>query len=90
MIQRYGTGSSRSTTGKPYVTLVHGGVKPEGEVMPPALPSAQEAWAAYFEKLNAYLGAAAVVEWRMPPQLEGDEATGYRVYSRLSVEEGLD
>jgi hypothetical protein len=84
---QYGTETSFDSRGKPYVTLVFSGVKPEGEAPPRGHINKADAWGGYFAMLNTYLAEndAATVEWRVPPVMEEAVDGTWRVYSRLSV-----
>lgn len=83
-----GTDGSLDTQGNPYLTFQHEGPLYEGDVGPKGFPTRHEAWAAYFDRLNAFIEAerAVAIEWRMPPEIEQRPGVDeYRVYSRLSV-----
>lgn len=68
----YGTNTYLDTIDQPYVTLMCGGLKEEGAPGPVGHATPEEAWAAYFERLNLYIAdnRATAIEWRVPAQLE--------------------
>lgn len=91
LVFQHGTNKSRDSKGNYYVTLTHVGLKEEGV---PALTDADKdaIWTGYWTMLNEYLAAenAAVVEWRLPPNLVEEAGGKYWVRSRLSVIERND
>lgn len=80
----YGTETAIDSLGKPYVALLYGGVKAEGEAGPIGHDTPRSAWAAYFATLSTFLHeqGASLVEWRIPPTME--------ILEPLSEEEAVE
>lgn len=84
---------SKAPTGEPFVTIVGGGEKGEGEPFPPSgwfgtPEDAVEQWlggALAFVRRGGFDGSETVY-WRAEPTIERDEVSGkYMVYSRLLI-----
>ncbi|MDO8534871.1 MAG: hypothetical protein Q7S17_09050 [Xanthobacteraceae bacterium] len=83
----------RSQTGEPYVTLMHSGVKAEGEPVPEpeSWPAPGLATGEWIDALDRYvasrkLAGPATLYWRTKPILEREHGgKGWTVYSRLLV-----
>lgn len=84
---------SRAPNGVRYATVVSGGIKAEGEDLPGAFPSIDEAVDAWAEAARIYALGATRIYWRMRPTVEQLPARGRRpahffVYSRFAVARG--
>ena len=62
--------TSKAPTGEPYVTLVAGGVKDEGEGWPVLYATPHGAIAAWFEAALKYVSLGDVLYWRERPIVE--------------------
>lgn len=82
------TYSADDIKGRPYVTLTHSGVKPEGEPIVEKTKTEKEAWTAYWKVFTEFTKNAETVEWRVPPRAEQDSPDDpWFIYSRLSLTE---
>jgi|SRR5208337_3724424 len=93
--QEVGPPKSIDALGNPYVTLVIGGVKPEGEKFPLFATSKQAAKDYYIRYLLEFLQGNTHIIWRVEPEIEeypipinrarGEEGSLWAVYSRLTA-----
>lgn len=77
---------SQAPTGEPYLTLVSGGIKPEGE---PAYyyidrEAAIKSWYEFFEALCRHALPGSILYWRRKPFLAEIESK-FSVFSRLLI-----
>lgn len=76
--------------GTPYVTLVIGGIKKEGEAHSLTASNRDTAVTFYVKELRAFLEGKTKVVWRSPPEVERlsnltREYKGWQVWSRLTA-----
>lgn len=78
--------------GEPYVTLVAGGIKPQGEEFPEWFPTEQAALAAWWQAFMAYrtqhvnLTRPAIICWRTRPESwTHPDHPGFTIFSRLLI-----
>lgn len=86
------TASACAVTGEPYLTIVIGGIKPEGLPFPQTRKLEDEAIQAYCHSVRGYcqMVTAGNLEgytlyWRQEPEIENAENGQVRVYSRMLI-----
>lgn len=86
-VSEYGEPTSRCATGEPYVTLVAGGIKPEGDPYPRWYDSEADAvseWAQSFDRYAADRNGKRLI-WREMPGLKTNDQDKFQVWSRLVI-----
>lgn len=76
---------SEAPTGEPYVTIVGGGIKEEGELFPCYFLSEAFAIQFWLDAVNKYSeGKSGTLYWRVKPEMMGRKKV-WLIYSRLLI-----
>src|SRR6266581_8154437 len=72
-------------TGEPYICIMSGGSKQEGDPRPGLYASMEEASQAWLDAAFDYArDKLGIIYWRWPPEMESGEVDGKTVYSVYS------